>query len=615
MKTRYLSALTLLVAASLAHPSTPLSASAQSTYNDAVVGYTEVFDDGQLRGNATWNRAGESVTATHPGQGQYSVAFAGVQPEMAGPGHLQVTASDFPVNALCSVQAWTFSGVDLVASILCYDVDGAPVDSDFSLLLLDEGNATGDNETLAFAWSNDANPAGGELDLTNNVYTHNPAGGSTTLFHDATGVYHVVFEDLADVMTTGMHVQVTPYSAAPRFCFTANWEVEDGDVTVPVYCQSGPGSSVNSRFNVLVTSGQEEAPGFAYAFMDQPNGPSGQWPELTNDRTFNPFGTVRVNHLGVGTYGISFANLSGSHGGNLVVTPYNITGVSCKLRLWAWNDFDIPVLGPNHQDAIVECFTAEGDAMDAAFTVLSTFVNPGPFNDMHRAAFPLAGGAGTYAGSNVHASEEAPGIVPAFDCLLFFTAADVWWSFIASDDGAVTVSTEGSGFDTVLSINTTDGSGGFGVELECNDDAPGEDWSILEDVPIEAGEEYLIRVGSEGNAMGNFPVGSIVLNVESSVIVADEATPEALEEMLSFPSPNPVRGTSMFTVAVETGQNLTVELFDALGRRVETLYDGALTGGMSEALTLDASTLPAGVYVIRAQGEDFIRSRRVTVVR
>lgn len=97
--------------------------------------------------------------------------------------------------------------------------------------------------------------------------------------------------------------------------------------------------------------------------------------------------------------------------------------------------------------------------------------------------------------------------------------------------------------------------------------------------------------------------------------VADEATPEEIAEGFSLPKPNPIREISTFTIAVERGQEVAVEVFDVMGRRVQTLYEGTLAGGKSETLTLDALALPAGVYVVRATGEDFTESRRVTVVR
>lgn len=102
---------------------------------------------------------------------------------------------------------------------------------------------------------------------------------------------------------------------------------------------------------------------------------------------------------------------------------------------------------------------------------------------------------------------------------------------------------------------------------------------------------------------------------ENQGIVVDEASPQEIAEVLSLPTPNPVRGIATFTVATEHGQVVTVNVFDTLGRRVQTLYEGELAAGTSETLTLDASTLPAGIYIIRAIGEDFAKTRRVTVAK
>lgn len=97
--------------------------------------------------------------------------------------------------------------------------------------------------------------------------------------------------------------------------------------------------------------------------------------------------------------------------------------------------------------------------------------------------------------------------------------------------------------------------------------------------------------------------------------VTDETFPEEPEHVLSSPHPNPVKKTSTFTIAVERGQHVAVEVFDTLGRHMQAVYEGTLTAGMSERLTLDASALPAGVYVVRATGENFSETRQVTVLR
>ena len=93
--------------------------------------------------------------------------------------------------------------------------------------------------------------------------------------------------------------------------------------------------------------------------------------------------------------------------------------------------------------------------------------------------------------------------------------------------------------------------------------------------------------------------------------------PDALEGgyLFSEVSPNPVTGRSTFELAVGQAETVTAELFDSLGRRVQTLFSGALTPGTAETVGLTSAELPAGVYVVRVTGESFVTTRNVTVVR
>jgi hypothetical protein len=93
--------------------------------------------------------------------------------------------------------------------------------------------------------------------------------------------------------------------------------------------------------------------------------------------------------------------------------------------------------------------------------------------------------------------------------------------------------------------------------------------------------------------------------------------PDALAEGYRFSpiAPNPTSGTSTFEVAVGQAEAVRVEAFDALGRSVSVLHDGLIAAGQTRRLSLDASALPAGVYVVRVTGESFTTSRRMSVVR
>src|SRR5690606_33828982 len=83
---------------------------------------------------------------------------------------------------------------------------------------------------------------------------------------------------------------------------------------------------------------------------------------------------------------------------------------------------------------------------------------------------------------------------------------------------------------------------------------------------------------------------------------------------LSEAHPNPSEGRTRLTLDLAVAQHVTVAAFDALGRRVAVLLDGAAEAG-THALVLDGSALPAGVYVIRVTGESFTATRRITLLR
>jgi hypothetical protein len=84
---------------------------------------------------------------------------------------------------------------------------------------------------------------------------------------------------------------------------------------------------------------------------------------------------------------------------------------------------------------------------------------------------------------------------------------------------------------------------------------------------------------------------------------------------VSKTAPNPVTSTATMNVTVREEQNVRVEVFDLLGRRVAQVHDGPLNGGDTKKITLGTSGLSSGVYFIRVDGETFQEVRRMTVVR
>lgn len=108
------------------------------------------------------------------------------------------------------------------------------------------------------------------------------------------------------------------------------------------------------------------------------------------------------------------------------------------------------------------------------------------------------------------------------------------------------------------------------------------------------------------------------IDVDGSTSPTDVVTVEvALDEAFAWTrvAPNPVAGTGTLSMQVRQRQEVTVELYDLLGRRVRTVHDGPLQSGRRHRLALDARGLAGGAYLLRADGKNFSDTQRVVIVK
>jgi hypothetical protein len=78
--------------------------------------------------------------------------------------------------------------------------------------------------------------------------------------------------------------------------------------------------------------------------------------------------------------------------------------------------------------------------------------------------------------------------------------------------------------------------------------------------------------------------------------------------------PNPVRGQTAIAFTLADAAHVTLDVFDALGRRVAQVLDQEMPAGPHE-VALDGSALSPGVYVYRLGSADATLQRRMTVAR
>lgn len=84
---------------------------------------------------------------------------------------------------------------------------------------------------------------------------------------------------------------------------------------------------------------------------------------------------------------------------------------------------------------------------------------------------------------------------------------------------------------------------------------------------------------------------------------------------LSAPAPNPSSERATLSFAVQEGRRADVAVYDVLGQRVQTLYEGTPPGEEARRVTVETGTLSSGVYVVRLRAGGQTQTRRLTVVR
>jgi len=106
-------------------------------------------------------------------------------------------------------------------------------------------------------------------------------------------------------------------------------------------------------------------------------------------------------------------------------------------------------------------------------------------------------------------------------------------------------------------------------------------------------------------------------NVWIEVVLRDPAVStddgaQAREIVLSSVYPNPVASTSHIELEVATTQHVKAEVFNMLGQRVATVFEGTAPVGRS-VLPVNGANLVPGIYLVRVVGDDFSTARRFVV--
>ena len=79
--------------------------------------------------------------------------------------------------------------------------------------------------------------------------------------------------------------------------------------------------------------------------------------------------------------------------------------------------------------------------------------------------------------------------------------------------------------------------------------------------------------------------------------------------------PNPFNPQTTVTFAVANKQNVTMHLYNVLGQRVATLFNGTVEANNLQTVRIESSNLQSGTYLVRLVGENFTGTQRITLVK
>ena len=135
--------------------------------------------------------------------------------------------------------------------------------------------------------------------------------------------------------------------------------------------------------------------------------------------------------------------------------------------------------------------------------------------------------------------------------------------------------------------------------------------SIFVDTSTSAGTAYYYRLSvmrTDSVELQSYP---ITLTVSANSV---SAQPVPVEFELSNNYPNPFNPTTLIRYAIPEYGMVTLKLYDALGREMETMVNKAQQAGRYE-VTVDGSHLPSGVYFYRLNSRGRSLTRKMSLVK
>jgi hypothetical protein len=174
------------------------------------------------------------------------------------------------------------------------------------------------------------------------------------------------------------------------------------------------------------------------------------------------------------------------------------------------------------------------------------------------------------------------------------------------------------GTNVVLNWETASEGNNAGFAIEHSDNgAPFEEVAFVPGAGNSLNvNDYTFTVNDISVGLHKFRLKQVDLDGGFTYSSTVEVTSEVPgTHVLSDAYPNPFNPTTSFSLAVSHEQNVTIDVYDMLGRQVSQLFRGTLEANVARTFSVSAANWTSGTYTVVVEGENFRDSRNLVLLK
>lgn len=174
------------------------------------------------------------------------------------------------------------------------------------------------------------------------------------------------------------------------------------------------------------------------------------------------------------------------------------------------------------------------------------------------------------------------------------------------------------GSNVVLNWETASEGNNAGFAVEHSDNgAPFEEVAFVPGAGNSLNvNDYTFTVNDISVGLHKFRLKQVDLDGGFTYSSTVEVTSEVPgTHVLSDAYPNPFNPSTSFSLAVSHQQNVTIDVYDMLGRQVSELFRGTLEANVARTFSVNATNWTSGTYTVVVEGESFRDSRNLVLLK